>query len=105
MSCAILPHPVRKILALLTMSIFACLSARAVILFRTGDPTANTTAPSNDFAASGWNYEGRFGSFLGTPIAPHFFMTAAHIGQAGSVFTFQGVDYTLVRQFVDPESD
>jgi hypothetical protein len=94
---------VKKILALLTMSIFA--AARGVILFRTGDPAANTTAPSNDFAGSGWNYEGQFGSFLGTPIAPHFFMTATHIGQAGSVFTFQGTNYTLVNHFNDPETD
>jgi hypothetical protein len=102
LSCA---TPVKKILAFLTMSIFAATAARAVILFRTGDPAANTTAPSNDFAGSGWNYEGQFGGFLGTPIAPHFFMTATHIGQAGSVFAFQGSNYTLVNHFNDPETD
>jgi hypothetical protein len=96
---------VKKILAPLAMSMLACLDASAVILFRTGDPAANTTAPSNDSAGSGWNYEGQFGGFLGTPIAPHFFVTATHIGQAGSVFAFQGTNYTLVNHFNDPESD
>jgi hypothetical protein len=80
-------------------------SARAVILLRTGDPEANTTAPTTDPAASGWNFEGQFGSFLGTPIAPHFFLSAAHIGQAGTNFVFAGVTYTLVANFNDPYSD
>jgi hypothetical protein len=79
--------------------------AQGVILFRTADPSANTTAPTNDPAGSGWNYEGQFGGFLGTPIAPHFFLTAKHIGQAGSVFTFGATNYTLVTHFNDPFSD
>ncbi len=79
--------------------------AHAVILFRTGDPNENTTEPSGSLAGSGWQYEGQFGSFLGTPIAPHFFLTATHIGTAGPVITFQGVNYTLTRQFADPKSD
>jgi hypothetical protein len=84
---------------------FSLATARAVILFRTADPSANTTVPSDDPAGSGWNYEGQFGSFLGTPIAPHFFLTAKHIGQAGSVFTFGGTNYTLITHFNDPFSD
>lgn len=82
---------------------FEC--ARGVILFRTGDPDANTTVPSRDPAGSGWNYEGQFGDFLGTPIAPHFFLTAKHIGQAGSDFVFEGVTYTLTTHYFDPFSD
>ena len=57
--------------------------ARAVILFGTGDPTVNTTAPTGALAGSGWQYEGQFGSFLGTVIAANYFTTAKHIG--GSV--------------------
>jgi hypothetical protein len=83
-----------------------CLAVgQGVILFRTDDPTANTTAPTADAAGSGWNYEGQFGGFLGTPIAPQFFLTAKHIGQAGSVFTFGASNYTLVAHFNDPFSD
>lgn len=93
--------------AALFLAIFSfCLTAaNGVILYRTDDPMANITAPTNDPAGSGWNYEGQFGSFLGTPIAPHFFITAKHIGQAGSVFTFSATDYTLVAHFNDPFSD
>lgn len=80
-------------------------ASRAVILYRTGDPGANTTAPTGDLANSGWQFEGFWGAFLGTPIAPHFFLSAAHIGQAGSVFTFQSVNYTPVKEFVDPYTD
>ncbi len=80
-------------------------AARAVILFNTSDPTANTSAPSGSLAGSGWQYEGIFGAFLGTPIAPQFFLTAKHIGGASSVFTFQGTTYTIVNYFFDPASD
>jgi hypothetical protein len=74
---------------------------KAVILYRTGDPTANTTAPNE-----AWDYEGTWGGFLGTAIAPHFFISAAHVGQAGgNTFTFQNINYTVVRGFYDPASD
>jgi hypothetical protein len=96
---------VKKILAFLTMSIFAHLGAHAVILMDTGDPSANTTAPTGALANSGWQFEGDWGGFLGTPIAPHFFISAAHIGQAGSNFVFQGSTYTLVRAFGLTNSD
>jgi hypothetical protein len=90
---------------LVLVTLISLSSSDAIILFRTGDPEANTTAPTNDPAASGWNLEGEFGSFLGTPIAPHFFLSAAHIGQAGPNFVFGGVTYTLVANFSDPYSD
>jgi hypothetical protein len=80
-------------------------SSSAVILYATGDPAANTTAPDGTLAESGWQYEGDFGNFLGTPIASQFFITAKHIGQAGGVFTFGSVNYSLARQFPDPQSD
>jgi hypothetical protein len=81
------------------------LDSRAVILYRTGDPAANTTGPGGDLAGSGWQFEGTFGGFLGTPVAPHFFASARHIGQAGPYFTFAGVNYTIVKEFPDPNSD
>jgi len=80
-------------------------SARSVILFSTGDPTANTTAPTGNLANSGWQYEGGWGGFLGTPIAPNFFLSAGHIGQAGNNFVFQGSTYTLSRSFSLAGSD
>src|SRR5436190_13402864 len=81
---------------------FAPLDGRAVILFRTADPAANTTAPTGGLNGSGWQFEGLWGSFLGTPIAPHFFLSAKHVGQAGASFTLGGINYTLVKEFGDP---
>ena len=53
----------------------------AVILEGTGNPSYNTNAPTGSLTNSGWQYEGLWSSFyLGTPIAPNFFITAHHIG-------------------------
>ncbi|MDQ2868509.1 MAG: hypothetical protein M3R59_08905 [Verrucomicrobiota bacterium] len=81
-------------------------SADAIILLRTGDPNANITAPpAGDIAGQGWDYEGVWGSFLGTPIAPNFFISAAHIGQAGIVFAYLGANYTITQGYYDPTGD
>jgi len=78
----------------------------AIILFGTGDPTANTTAPVGSVANTAWNYEGQWGGFLGTPIAPHFFITAKHVGgSVGQIFRFQGRAYTTTGEFADPSTD
>lgn len=77
--------------------------AGAVIYYDQETPTYNTTAPSAD---SGWQYEGYFGSYLGTMISPNLFITAAHIGVASSTFdydtTFSGttsVSYNIDTSF------
>ncbi len=87
------------------ISLFHTMPASGIILYRTGDPTANTTAPTGSLADSGWQYEGTYGNYLGTPIAPHFFITAQHIGAVSNTFTFQGANYTIVNLFDDPSSD
>jgi hypothetical protein len=95
------PRVSLTVLAILT---FAA-SAGGVILYRTGDPTANTTEPTGPLASSGWQYEGNFGDFLGTAIAPHYFVTAQHLGTGPTKFVYHGVNYTIVRSFADPGSD
>ncbi len=80
-------------------------AVRGVILFRTGDPAANTTEPTGALAGSGWQYQGRFGNYLGTAIAPHYFITAKHLGTGPPHFVFHGVNYTIVNSFADPGSD
>lgn len=60
--------------------------AQAVLFYDTADTTHNTTAPTGTYADSGWQYEGLFGTFLGTAIAPQYFITAQHIGVQGSTF-------------------
>lgn len=76
-----------------------------VILFRTGDPSANTTEPTGSLAGSGWQYEGTFGGFLGTAIAPHYFLTAKHLGVVSDKFVYHSASYTIVGRFEDPVSD
>ena len=80
-------------------------TVRAVLFQSTGDPAYNTSAPSGALANSGWQYEGFWstsvevstnvyavGNFLGTPIAPRFFITATHIfGTSNDVFMFTSV--------------
>lgn len=82
--------------ALLTRAAFAwlCLSVtpcRAIVFEATADPTHNTTAPAGTFANSCWQYEGTYGSYLGTMIAPQYFITAQHFGTQGTTFTQSGV--------------
>jgi hypothetical protein len=80
--------------------------SEAVILYGTADPDANTTAPTGDLAGSGWQYEGLFDGFLGTAIAPNYFITAKHIGgSVGDTFTLDNVVYTTTAVFGDPSSD
>ncbi|PZR72354.1 MAG: hypothetical protein DLM52_13010 [Chthoniobacterales bacterium] len=79
---------------------------QAVILYGTGDPNANTSAPDGALAGSGWQYEGLFDGFLGTAIAPDYFITAKHIGgSVGDTFTLDNVTYTTTDVFPDPSSD
>lgn len=94
----------RTSLIVLALLAFASL-ARGVILYRTDDPAANTTEPTGSLAGSGWQYEGNFGNFLGTAIAPHYFVTAKHLGTSPTQFSYHGVNYAIVRSFADSNSD
>lgn len=80
--------------------------ARAVIVTGSGDPTFNDASlnpPTGSFAASGLQFQGFFGGFLGAPIAPQFFITANHIGGSiGDPIMFGGVPYTTTGTFGDP---
>ncbi|HEV3409069.1 MAG TPA: hypothetical protein VG095_02155 [Chthoniobacterales bacterium] len=99
-------------LRLLVLLLAAFSSAEGVILYRTGDVDANTTAPDIAFPHAGWDYEGAYGFFLGTPIAPQFFISAKHVsGGVGSVLmlrnalTGETASYTVIREYRDPTSD
>ncbi len=75
----------------------------AVIHEDTGDSAAYTTTPGDN---SGWQFEGQWGGFLGTPIAPSYFLSAKHIGNAGGgVFVFHGETFNVVAGYADPGSD
>jgi hypothetical protein len=78
----------------------------AVLFVFTSDPTYNTTAPTGVLTNSGWQYEGQWGSFLGTAIAPTFFLAAKHVGgTTGQVFVLNGYSYHTVAFSDCPNAD
>ena len=80
--------------------------APAITFYSTGDPSYNTNAPTGDLAGSGWELQGRFNSFLGTPVGPHHFVAAKHIGgNPGNTFYFNGEIFTTVASVTDESSD
>ena len=80
--------------------------AGAIIFQSTGDTNYNTTAPSGALTNSGWQYEGSWGNYLGTPIAPQFFIAANHVGgTTNDVFLFNGLAYHPVAAFKTFDSD
>ena len=77
--------------------------AFGVILLDSDDPQRNTSTPGDN---SGWQYEGQYREFLGTPIAPRYFLTAHHIfGDVGQTLVFHGAIYTTTATYSDPSSD
>ena len=81
-------------------------SVRAVIFKSTGDPTYNTNAPTGSLTNSGWQYEGSWGSYLGTPIAPRYLIVAKHVGgSTGDVFELNGLLYHPVESSDCPNAD
>ena len=84
--------------------LLAPLDANAVIVY--GDHESNTNAPSGALTDSGWQFQGRFRQYLGTPIAPHHFITAGHFGGAtNETFYFDDNAYTIINKNVDADSD
>ncbi|HVM60337.1 MAG TPA: PKD domain-containing protein [Verrucomicrobiae bacterium] len=101
------------------LSIAACLiasafvplpAARAVLFQSTGDPSFDASAPGGTLSGSGWQYEGSWnvggGGYVGTPVAPMFFLTAKHVGgTTGGVFTLNGFTYHTVASSDCPNCD
>lgn len=65
--------------------------AQAVLFYNTGDAGHNTSAPTGLYEDSGWQYEGTYGAFLATIIAPQYIITAQHFGLQGSTFVHNGI--------------
>ncbi len=81
-------------------------SPKALIFYSTGDPSYNTNAPTGTLANSGWQYVGDWYSFLGTAIAPNYFISAKHIGgNVGGTFTLNGTSYTTTAYFEHTNAD
>lgn len=78
--------------------------AAAIIVKRA--PGRNLTAPTGEFAHRGWEFVGKWDGFLGTPVAPHYFVTAKHLGGAvGKKLLYRGKSYTAVEALPCPDSD
>lgn len=77
-----------------------CLAASqsfGVLLYRSA--TRNTSPPTGEYANSGWQYQAQFHAFSATPVAPNWFITAAHAGGVSTV-SFQGTTYNVDASFV-----
>lgn len=84
------------------------LDASAVVTLSTGDPAHNTNAPSGALAGSGWQYQGGFGDYVGTPISSRHFLTAKHmlfITNSVNTFQYGGQTYTITDYFLNPTND
>ncbi len=80
--------------------------AAAVLFIATDHPAHNTTPPPDESEARAWNLQGIWRTCQGTPIAPHWFLSAKHIGGAiGDTFTVHGQSHQTIARVLDPESD
>lgn len=74
-----------------------------------GDPDYNDVAvnpPTGRLTNSGVQWLGNLGDTTGTPISPHHFLSANHIGFGSpATFVYQGVTYTTVDSFKVPGAD
>ena len=69
-------------------------AGHAVILYATAD--RNVAPVTGTIAETPWSLEGQWGGFLGTPIAPNYFLAAAHVGgDSTGPFVFRGSLYTI----------
>lgn len=77
--------------------LFGIVPIHAVLYYSTGDPAYNTLPPGGNLTNSGWQFEGLWGGFLGTPMASNYFLAAQHVGgSVGDPFIFRGVAYLTV---------
>src|SRR5438552_1699057 len=91
-------------LVLVGCSLVAPRKAHGIILY--DHWWRNRSAPSGSIANSGWQWEGKWGSFLGTPIGKNYFMTASHVGGGvGQSLVLNGVSYPTVAMYDDPNTD
>ncbi len=82
-------------------------ACHAVLFKASSDPNYNTSAPDGSLTNSGWQWQGEWlGSYLGTAIAPTFFITAGHVGgSTNELFFFNGFYYHTIAFYDDPSSD
>lgn len=82
--------PFARALAL-SLSLAIATPVGAILFYETGDAGHNTAMPTGTHANSGWQFEGYFGSYLGTMISPTHFITAQHIGVNDNKFVYDAL--------------
>lgn len=97
--------PCRELIALVALLLaLAATPTQAVMLKGSGDANFNTSAPTGALQDSGWQYQGQWGGFLGTPIAAQYFIAAKHVGgSVGADFVFYGDTYTTTAYWDAPD--
>lgn len=86
----------QTILLLLLVALLSPCEAYALVTL--GAPGRNLHRPTGALAESGWQYQGKWGGFLGTAIGPYHFLTAKHVGgKLGDHFTLDGEDFKTVQ--------
>ncbi|MBC8103218.1 MAG: hypothetical protein H7Z41_11580 [Cytophagales bacterium] len=92
------------VLATLALGTATATASRAIIT--KGGTGRNLSRPAGEYAGRGWELTGEWGGFLGVPIAPHYFVTAKHVGGGvGQKLLFRGAAYTTVEALSCPDSD
>jgi hypothetical protein len=90
----------------LALWLTATVELRSVIFVGTDNPDFNTSPPAGALQNSGWQWQGNWRGFGGTPIASNLFLTAQHVGgTVGERFLFQGRWYPTLASFADSRSD
>lgn len=82
-------------------------AAHAVLYYASGDPTYQSSAPTGAYVGSGWQYQGIFGSVLGTAISSSHFITAVHTDPNSliSQFQYEGDSFQIISREVIPGTD
>jgi hypothetical protein len=71
--------------------------SQALVIFAA--PGRNLDPPTGKLADSGWQLQGFWGGFTGTPIGPYHFLTAKHVGgHIGEMLHFAGQDFRTVQR-------
>lgn len=94
----------KKLFIAASVLALAC-RAEAVILLNSA--TRHTNAPAGELANAGWQYQGQFSGFLGTPISSKYFITAQHIGGStpGGAIFYNGQNYVTDQSIDVPGTD
>lgn len=90
----------------ITLAITAAVQCNALIFMSSGATSFNTTAPAGPLANSGWELQGKWGQFLGTPVSSNWFIAAKHVGgKVGDTFALYSIGYKTVRRVDHPTAD